>query len=60
MYVANVSDYDNTTEEYKDSFTKNNICTNNENTIDINIPTLLLTITCGLSILCLKINIWKH
>ena len=45
MYVTNVTnDYDNIT------FTN---CTNNENNIDINIPTLLLTIPCGLSFLCL-------
>ena len=30
-----------------------NDCTNNENNIDINRPTLLLTIPCGLSFLCL-------
>ena len=28
-------------------------CTDNENNIDIIIPTILLTIPCGLSVLCL-------
>ena len=56
------------TDDY-DTFTKN--CTNNENIIEIIIPTLLLTIPCGLSFLCLmslmvytiinllKTNKWK-
>ena len=45
MYVLNrTDDYDNIT---------SSICTNNENNTDILIPTLLLTIPCGLSILCL-------
>ena len=44
MYVINVTDV-NTANEY-DNITNN--CTNNENNIDINIPTLLLTIPCGL------------
>ena len=30
-------------------------CTNNENNIDIVIPTLLLTKPCGLSFLCLMV-----
>ena len=58
----------NITDDY-DTFTKN--CTNNENIIEIIIPTLLLTIPCGLSFLCLmslmvytiinllKTNKWK-
>ena len=45
MYIANVTDdYDNNT------FTN---CTDNENIIDINIPSLLITLPCGLSFLCL-------
>ena len=45
MYVSNITDdYDNIT------FTN---CTNNENNIDIIIPTLLFTIPCSLSFLCL-------
>ena len=45
MYVTKITDdYDN--------MTLNN-CTDNESNIDINIPTSLLTIPCGLSILCL-------
>ena len=39
----------NTTNDY-DRITYN--CKNNENKIDIILPTLLLTIPCGLSILC--------
>ena len=45
MFITNITqDYDNIT------FTN---CTNNENNIDIVIPTLLLTIPCSLSFFCL-------
>ena len=53
MYVMNVTDYDNMTDDYNDSLSKNNICTMNEISTDIIIPTLLLTIPCGLSFFCL-------
>ena len=44
MYITNVTDdYDNITSN----------CTNKENDLDIIIPTLLFTIQCGLSFLCL-------
>ena len=44
MNITNVTnDYDN-----------NCNCTENEYDIDITIPTLLLTIPCGLSFLCLR------
>ena len=51
MYTTNVTDYEIMTDN--NTFLSN--CTNNENNIDINIPTLLLTIPCGLSFLCLMI-----
>ena len=41
------------TDDYNDSSSINNNCTINEHNIDIIIPTLLLTIPCGLSFLCL-------
>ena len=45
MYVLNIADnYDNIT------FPN---CTDNESNIDKSIPTLLLTIPCGLPVLCL-------
>ena len=53
MYITKVTDYDNMTDDYNDSLSKNNNCTHNKNNIDIFIPTLLLTIPCGLSFLCL-------
>ena len=54
MYVLNVSDYDNITDfDYNDSLSISNNFTNNENKNDVIIPTLLLTIQCGLSFLCL-------
>ena len=43
-----VTYYDKMTDKYN-----NNKCTINENPIDIITPTLLLTIPCGLSFLCL-------
>ena len=52
MYVTNNTTNDN--ENYTNGY--NNItdnCTNNENNFDRIIPTLLLTIPCGLSFLCL-------
>ena len=53
MYITNDADYDNTTDDYNNILSKNNNCTPNENNFDIIIPTLLLTIPCGLSFLCL-------
>ena len=47
MYVLN------NTDEYH-NFTLT-ICMDNENNIDINIPTLLITVPCGLSFLSLLI-----
>ena len=47
MYIANVTD------DYNDTISINNNCTNNENNIDIFIPALLFTLPCGLSFLCL-------
>ena len=44
MYVLNITDD-------SDNITLPN-CTDNENSIDKTIPTLLLTIPCGLSFLC--------
>ena len=50
MYVTNiVDDYDKLTDY--NNITDN--CTINENNIDMFIPSLLLTIPCGLSFLCL-------
>ena len=40
-------------DEYNDTLSINNNCTNNENDFDIIIPSLLLTIPGGLSLLCL-------
>ena len=49
MNVINITDYDNSANDYNIS----NDCTKNLNNNDIIIPTPLLTIPCGLSILCL-------
>ena len=53
MYIPKVTDYGNTTDDYNDSLSLNKFWTLNENKIDIIIPTLLLTILCGLPFLCL-------
>ena len=54
MNISNITDtiddYNNIT-DYDNMTTSN--CTNSENDIDIIIPTLLFTIPCGLSFLCL-------
>ena len=48
MFIANVTDdFDNITDMSLSN------CTFNENDIDIIVPSLLLTISCGLSFLCL-------
>ena len=56
----NYTDLDNSND--CDKITNN--CTDNENNIDILIPTLLLTIPCGSSFLCLMIlmiyTLFKH
>ena len=56
MYITNVTDYDIiTSSNYSDydNITDTNICTDNENNIDIIIPTLIFTLPCGLSFLCI-------
>ena len=52
MYVPNMTpnDYDNITNDYNKTTDK---FSNNESSIDIIIPILLLTIPCGQSFLCL-------
>ena len=47
MYVTIITD------DYNDTLSINNNCTNNDNNIDIIIPALLYTIPCGLSFFCL-------
>ena len=47
MYITNITD------DYNDTISMSNNCTNNENNFDIIVPTLLLTIPFGLSFLCL-------
>ena len=53
MYIANNTDYGNLTDDYNDSLSIHNNSTLNENNIDIIIPSLSLTILCGLS--CLRL-----
>ena len=54
MNITNVTDFDNMTDDdYNNTFSLIINCTNNENVIEIIIPTLLLSIPCGLSFLCL-------
>ena len=56
MYIASVAnDYDNiSSSNYTEyDFMSISKCTNKKNNIDIIIPTLLFTIPCGLSFLCL-------
>ena len=49
MYIKNVTDYDNMTDDYNNTLSLINTCTNCENIIDISIPTVILTKPCGLS-----------
>ena len=52
MYVMNVTDYDNLTDDYNDTLSLNNNCTINERKIEIILPTIFLTVPCGRSFLC--------
>ena len=51
MFITSVTDYDNLNDDYNNGISIKNNCKNKENNIDIIIPTLLLTIPGGLSIL---------
>ena len=56
MYIANVTnDYDNITSSNHTDYNNmtQTICTNNENIIDINTPSIILTVPCGLSFSCM-------
>ena len=53
MYVMNVTESDNMTDDYNDSLSISNDSTTNESNIDIIIPALIFTIPCGLSFVCL-------
>ena len=46
MYITN------NTDDYNDTLSKNNNCTNSENNIEIVIP-LITIIPCGMSLICL-------
>ena len=48
----NVTDYDNMTDEYNNTLSLSNNCSNSENNIEIKIP-LITIIPCGMSLICL-------
>ena len=52
MNITNVTDYDIMTDAYNKNLSINK-CTTNDYNIDLIIPSLLLTVACGLSFLCL-------
>ena len=52
MYISNVTDYDNMRDDYNDTLSLNNNCTNNDNNIGIIIP-LFTIIPCGMSLIIL-------
>ena len=51
MYISNITDYDNLTDDYNNTLSINN-CTNNENNIEIVIP-LITIVPCGMSLIYL-------
>ena len=52
MYITNITNYDKLNDDYKDTISIINDCTNSENKIEIVIP--LFTINpCGRSLICL-------
>ena len=53
MNITNITDYDNMTNDYNDTLSINNNCTNKDNSnIEIVIP-LITIIPCGMSLICL-------
>ena len=50
MIITNVTDYDNMVDAYNNSLSMST-CTTNDYNIDLIIPSLLLTIPCGISFL---------
>ena len=46
MYITNITD------DYNDTISINNYCTNNDNNIEIILP-LITIISCGMSLICL-------
>ena len=46
MYITNITD------DYNDTLSKNNNCTNNDTNIEIILP-LITIIPCGMSLICL-------
>ena len=53
MYITNITDYDNMTDDYNDTLSINNNCTNSDNSnIEIVMP-LITIIPCGMSLICL-------
>ena len=53
LYLTKVTEYDNVTDHYNDTFSLKNISNIIEKNIDIIIPTIILSIPCGPSGLCL-------
>ena len=53
MYITNITDYDNMTDDYNKTLSINNNCTNNDNSnIEIVIP-LITIVPYGMSLICL-------
>ena len=52
MFIRNITDYGNMTDDYNDTISVNNNCTNNDDNIEIIIP-LITIIPSGMSLLCL-------
>ena len=52
MYITNITVYDNMTDDYNDTLSIINDCTNNDNNIEIILP-LFTIIPCGMSLVCL-------
>ena len=52
MYITNITDYDNMTNDYNDTKSKKSNCTINDNIFEKVIPIISIT-PCGMSIVCL-------
>ena len=52
MYITNITDYDQVTDDCNDTISVNNNCTNSENNTEIVIP-LITIIPCAMPFICL-------
>ena len=53
MYITNITDYDNMTDDYNDTLSININCTNKDNSNIEIVKPLITIVPCGMSLICL-------